>query len=166
MRLLEKAMSKAVIDTLENLAFMEVASAKEATREKPNQPIIAALLCYEPLQGEIRAIFPQELMSEVAATVFSLEVEDYSEATIQDVCAEILNTIAGRFLSELLPEHQVFRIGLPEIAGQQEIEENEDWQEWFFKTNGHHFSISLLNLTPVNFSTGDRFLTDCLQPVE
>jgi len=166
MKMVDKAMAKAVIDTLENLAFMEVGPAPETSWEMTGQSIIAALLCHEPLQGEIRGIFPRGLITEIAVTVFGLQDEACSEATMQDVSAEILNTIAGRFLSELLPEQQTFRIGLPEIADRPEIEENEDWQEWFFQAGGCTFSLSLLNLTPDVFSTGKHSVADCCHPVE
>jgi hypothetical protein len=36
-----------------------------------------------------------------------------SETAIRDTLGEILNTIAGRFLDQIVPDEQVFQFGLP-----------------------------------------------------
>jgi hypothetical protein len=159
---MDKAMLTAVAETFENLAFMEALPGDEdAVQTAQDECLQAALLFHEPVQGEIRVAFPRELLTQVAATVFGLPAGECSDSTLHDVSAEILNTIAGRFMNELLPEHQVFRIGLPEIGPAAAGDESEDWREWTFQADGYLFSVCLLNLLPFDLPAGERAAGGC-----
>lgn len=158
---MDRAMLNAVADTFENLAFMEALPASGGRPETDNETLSAALLLHEPLQGEIRIAFSRRLMTAVASTVFGLPEQDCTDTTLRDVSAEVLNTISGRFLSEMLPEHQAFRIGLPEILPPDLVEKAEDWREWNFEADGHPFAVSLLELSQPDLPEGQEAAGCC-----
>jgi len=138
------AVQRAVTDTLENLAFMEVFPVPEGL--PPGQTeMTAALLFHEPHQGEIRISIPLTLLADISQTIFGTPTEGMAVPSPRDLLAELLNTVAGRFLIELLPEDQPFRIGLPELDPPS-LMETESLKTWHFRADDHCFSISLSNL--------------------
>jgi hypothetical protein len=155
---MDQAMLNAVSDTFENLAFMEALPADDQTSQAKGDLWETALLIHEPIQGEIRSVLPRQLLSLVAATVFGLQAEDCDDTTLQDVSAEVLNTIAGRFLFELLPE-QGFRIGLPEVNPLEMAEDIEGIQHWLFQANGCPFAV-WLNILPCDMPIDRQFSVD------
>lgn len=110
-----QAMLDAVRTTLENMAFSEVAE-QPGEREQPVMTELTwvSILIRDPFQGEVRLAMPGSLLSEMTANMFGLEAEEIEEDQKQDIIAEILNTLTGLFMSELLSDDQTYRLGLPE----------------------------------------------------
>ena len=65
--------------------------------------------------------------------------EEPSLEEMQDLVAEILNTLAGRFLDELTPSGEKFQLGLP-TKGQGELPQFDD------------------EITSILFSVGEHYL--------
>jgi hypothetical protein len=140
---IDNAVLRAVTDTLENMAFMEVFPVLEDL--SPGQvEMTAALLFHEPQQGEIRIAMPPALLEKISRTVFGLPAEGAAAPDPKDILAEFLNTIAGRFLIELLPADQPFRIGLPELDPPPAFEADA-CASWHFRADDHLFTISVSN---------------------
>ncbi len=123
---LYKAMLDAVRQTLENMAFVEVTEQPEELELKiPDEASWVSILIHDPVQGEIRLAMPQILLQEMTANMFGIETEEATESQQQDIIAEILNTLAGLFMTNLLPDDKTYQLGLPE-HGDGPLPENED----------------------------------------
>jgi hypothetical protein len=145
---IDNAAQRAVTDTLENLAFMEAFPVPEDI--SPGQALMtAALLFHEPQQGEIRIAMPPTLLKKISQTVFGLPAEGTAVPEPKDLLAELLNTIAGRFLIELLPADLPFRIGLPELDPPAACGA-DPCAIWHFRADDHLFTISVSNLISIH----------------
>jgi len=152
---LDEAMLKSVTETLENLAFMEVFAASKEDPAPSGENMSAALLFLEPFQGEIRSEFSRALLEEISETVCGLSQEGCAESALKDILGEILNTIAGRFLTELLPQTQPFRIGLPE-PDPLPHPEPELLRTWHFRSDQHPFTVQLSKLFSFDLLPTDK----------
>ena len=114
---LYQAMLNAISQTLENMAFLE---AKEHYNQEYNIPTAERIWSYlvisDPLQGEIRLALPKPALQELTGSVFSLEESEITHAHMDDILHEILNTITGLFMTNLLPDTQTFKLGIPETG--------------------------------------------------
>ncbi len=110
-----KALVGAVVETFENLAFME----PEFTPEKEMTTGVTrccALAIHEPLQSTMQIVMDEDLGKLITATIWSRQKDSVDEQMCRDALAELLNTIAGRFMKTLLPADQTFQLGLPEVS--------------------------------------------------
>ncbi len=137
--MIDAAMLHAVAETMENLAFMEALPIEEEGAPDP-AAMTAALLFHEPYQGEIRIALPRRLLAEIAENLSGPGESELAEPLLKDVLAEILNTVAGRFLDELLPADQTFRIGLPELDP-PDAAGATPFRQWHFNTDTDRFSV-------------------------
>jgi len=121
-----KAMFEAVSETFENMAFVEVAEqSQEVGIEIPAEAVWVSILIHKPLQGELRLALPPELLTTITVDMFNLEPQDVAESQRQDIIAEILNTLAGVFMTKLIPADQTYQLGLPE-HGEGPIPEDDE----------------------------------------
>lgn len=128
---LKQAMKNAVSQTFENMAFMEVIEHYDQEFTLPQDDLAwASLVIKDPVQGEIRMALPASALAQLTATIFALEPSEVDENKSRDILHELLNTIAGLFMTKLLPENQTFDIGLPE-SGQGELPQaDQDTLTW------------------------------------
>ena len=135
---LRQAMLFAARQTFENMAFVEVREqAAELSAQSPQDPVWACILINDPLQGEIRLTLPRELLIELAANMFGLETEEVTKGHQQDIIAEILNTLAGLFMTNLLPDDQAYKLGLPEHGTGESPPTEEDSVVWNLQVEQH-----------------------------
>lgn len=112
---MNSALVDAVSETLENMAFMEVFASDAPFSPEGSDVLTVSLLIHDPQPGELWMTIPRPLLMMVAEGVFALPSEDLGEQILRDLLAEILNTLAGRFLTRLLPPLQSYRLGLPDF---------------------------------------------------
>lgn len=116
-----QAMINAAGQTLENMAFTEVMEHFDLTYEIPTNDLAwTSILIHDPVQAEIRLAMPRSLMKNLTSNIFSIPGEEVTEVQMQDILHELLNTIAGLFMTNLLDDNQVYKLGLPE-AGEGEL---------------------------------------------
>lgn len=138
------AMHHAVVETLENMAFMEVTpSTVGIAGAAIETELTVGLLIHDPVQGELRLRMPRELVALITANVYSLELEELTDQMLNDNLAELINIIAGRFMGELLTDGSPFRLGLPELDP-EEIDRSSPFREWTYNTNNLEFSITAI----------------------
>jgi len=58
----------------------------------------------------------QELLYQLAENMYAMEREELDDQLINDLLAEILNTIAGLFMTAVLPSDTKFVLGLPKLS--------------------------------------------------
>ena len=110
------AMIDAVQQTLENMVFMEVIEERGTPSEIPPDELAwSSMLVNEPVQGELRLALPAGLLKKITGNVFGIDDEEVTTSQAYDILNELLNTIGGLFLTNLLPQEQQYKIGLPNL---------------------------------------------------
>jgi len=112
---LYQAMKDAVSQTFENMAFTEVIEHIDQTLIIPEEDLAwCSLVIKDPVQGEIRVATSKSGLRDLTGAIFSLAENEITQSQMDDILHELLNTIAGLFMTKLLAENQQFEIGLPE----------------------------------------------------
>ncbi len=120
---LYQSMFDAVGKTLENMAFMEVMEHFDHSYEIPVDELAwNSLLINDPVQGEIRLAMSKIVLKKLTGNVFGIDEEEITQAQMDDILNELLNTIVGLFLSNLFEDDQEYKMGLPEL-GEDELPE-------------------------------------------
>ena len=132
---LDQAMRMATSQTLENMAFTEAKDHYDQNYEIPADELVwSYLMINDPLQGEIRLALSKTTLMELTTAIFGLDESEVTPAQEQDILNEILNTIAGLFMTNLLPANQQFKIGLPERGEEPLPEVDPDTIAWRMMT--------------------------------
>lgn len=141
--LLQQAMFEAVTTTLENMAFMPVELLTEPHDCRNHTQVFrAGLLVKDPLQGELYLVMPEDLLREIASGIYAVATQEVSRPKLVDILNEMLNTIAGLFLTRVLPRHQPFELGLPVINEVACGEIEPMLLQWHFRVDCGHFCLS------------------------
>ncbi len=77
--------------------------------------VMASLRVLEPRPGMLRLAMPRSTAVEISKHLYSISDTELSDAMIQDVTCELLNTISGRVMKRILPAECAFHLGLPEM---------------------------------------------------
>ena len=108
-------------ETLENMAFVSVEESTEAEVSELKQEMVGAnLLITEPELLEMRLDVSKELLYQIAETMYTMDRDELENQLINDLLAEILNTLAGRLMTEILPPETNFALSIPELADEEE----------------------------------------------
>lgn len=143
--ILRAGMTRAIREVLEGMTFMPVEELPSEDSEVPQEELLCvSLLVHEPMHWEFKLFMPQNLLEEMGEAVYSEPREALAESSLQDLLSEILNTAAGRFLSEVLVDHQEFSLGLPEPCGLDSTIADEPLLEWHFEAGEKTFAVTLL----------------------
>lgn len=137
-----QALADAVMDTLENMAFTEVEPIdceNFVTRDDDCQ--WSELLVHGPFQGELRIIMPRSLIRALSETMYGSMNQEKEKEILDDAMGEILNTIAGRFMNEILSKYETFQLGLPEAGKGRCSKIASPTVERQFKTEEGEFTI-------------------------
>ena len=136
------AMVDAVVETFENLAFMEPEHLPGEHLSFSETAICYQLAITSPFVGWVRLTMEPDLAATIAGTVWSIDPAEVEEQLCRDNIAEILNTIAGRFMKAAIPGDQLFALGLPEPCG-PESGTGEVNTHYIFLLEGSLFRIDL-----------------------
>ncbi|MFH7319963.1 hypothetical protein ACHHRT_05025 [Desulfurivibrio sp. D14AmB] len=107
-------MPQVAAEVMENTAFSEVRQAPDEPRYD-QQAGAVSLEVLEPTGGQFSLLIDRGLLTSLTRLVYALPDEEITPAMADDLLAELLNTIAGRFLAEVLPPEQGFSLGIPRI---------------------------------------------------
>mgnify|MGYP006287984871 CR=1 FL=1 len=107
----------ATLETIENMAFMEVVKSDKSTPyDEHLVRLRVEILINKPFPGELRLVLPMNLAIQFTKNMYNLGEEEISEELMKDVLGELINIISGRLMAELVPEDQTFELGLPLIG--------------------------------------------------
>lgn len=133
---LYQAMISAASRTMEDMAFMEVMEHFDRSYEIPVEELVwTSLLINDPVQGEIRLAMSKTLLAGLTSNIFALDEEEVTQLQLDDILNELLNTIAGLFMTNLLEDSQEYRIGLPELGMDELPESDTDTIVWKLMTD-------------------------------
>lgn len=141
---LKQDMYRAISTTLENMAFMEVSQeVEEAVRYPEEEMAVSRLLIHDPIQGELYLLMPKPLLSKIVSSVYIMPEDELSEQMLLDMLCELINTVAGLFLSAHLPEDQTYNLGLPEQVPVGQEDSPVEMKRWDFQVDNALFSLAL-----------------------
>ena len=133
---LYQAMITAVSQTLENMVFMEAMEHFDRSYEIPSEELVwTSLLINDPVQGEIRLAMPEGLLKKLTCDIYGIDVEEVTQPQLDDILNELLNTIVGLFLTNLLADNQEYKMGLPELGTEALPEVDSDTVVWKLMTS-------------------------------
>jgi len=114
---LYQAMITATSQTLENMIFSEAMEHFDRSYKIPaNELIWTSILINNPVQGEIILAMSKPSLKNMTANIFSLDLDAVEDAQTNDIINELLNTIVGLFMTNLVTDNQTYQIGLPEVS--------------------------------------------------
>jgi len=120
-QLLHAKVTEVMEETLENMAFISLEECSEEEVEELAQPQLGVnLLVTEPALFEMHLNASTELLYQLAENMYAMDREELDEQLINDLLAEILNTVAGLFMTAILPADTKFTLGLPELSNEIE----------------------------------------------
>ncbi len=141
---LDQIVTTAIVETLENMAFMEVLAAPaESLQPVAEQTISVKQQLLEPVQGEFYLRMPRSLVGMIAEIIFTMAMEEMSEHQLDDVATELLNTIAGRFLNDYLPADETYKLGLPVIETSGTAEQDQQVETWCLQMAEQPFTFTI-----------------------
>ena len=131
-----QAMVNATSQTLENMTFMEVMEHFDASYEIPEDDLSwTSMLIHDPVQGEIKLAMPTSALKNMTGNIFAMDEEEVEESQMNDILNELLNTIAGLFMTNLIKEDQEYQLGLPELGEGPLPEVDADTVVWKLMTS-------------------------------
>ncbi len=133
---LYQAMISAVSQTLENMVFMEAMEHFDPSYQIPADEVAHnSILINDPIQGEIVLSMTKNLLRKITGHIFTLDDDKIEKAQMDDILNELLNTIAGLFMTKLLADNQEYRIGLPEFTNENLPEVDANTIVWKLMTS-------------------------------
>jgi len=131
---------------MENMTFEEVEIVTEPTQINfsADDKMWAILPLIRPHAGELVIEVPFDYGRTLAEEVCGIMDEEISEAAIKDVLAEIANTIAGRFVDELLPADEEFELGLPNTGRGKVPQKEKKVTTVLLNVGGHALVTSIV----------------------
>ncbi len=131
-----QAMIHAVSQTLENMIFLEAMEHVDRSYDIPADEVVwTSLLIMDPVQGEIRLAMADATLEKFTGNIFGFETEEITPAQKNDILNELLNTIAGLFMTNLLEAEQQYKLGLPELGDGPFPEAEADTVVWKLMTS-------------------------------
>ena len=139
---LDELMLSTVSDTFENMAFMEVERAGEKDGHYSNEDSnLSSLLVNDPVQGEFILSLPKTLNRKIVENLYGISGEKQDEQLMMDILSEVLNTITGRFMSEIMDSEQTLEMGLPESGTCECPKIDTPSLQWNYFVEGETFSL-------------------------
>lgn len=143
---LAAALAGAVVETIESMAFAEVVESGVShlpplTGEGDR---LVALALLSPLRGRLLMLVDGPLAKSLTENMYGVDRQEITADMEADAMAEVLNTVAGRAMSRLVPPHQQFAIGLPEPARGQAYSGHEIMLTLYFDVDGCRLELFFL----------------------
>jgi len=135
-----RVMEGAVAETFESMAFMEILPNRSGPAGD-EVLLWGSLSVQEPTRDEFRLAMPRRLLDKIATTVYGAGERLLAESHVNDLLVELLNTIAGRFLREILCEES-FKLEMPRLGTGPFPEPDSATLQWYFVAEGDIFVVT------------------------
>ena len=139
---LQKSLVKAVLVTMENVAFEEPEVLSEAV-DISGETISFSLQVVSPYLLLTVITMPRELAVRLTRTIYRDDEKEVTDSLLDDTVGEFLNTIIGTMMGDLTLGERIFEMGLPQkIAGGKEIPSGNA-RRIFFRIEEYPFCIEI-----------------------
>jgi len=140
---IKDAMIKTIESVFSDMIFIDTLYMEEAP-ESFEYTQILFIDVISPQAGYIVAYLPLELRKTIVETIHSTDWDDMHASKIDDCLLEILNVVAGNFMTEFLGRDCKYNISFPAVNYDEEDIENLDKsQELYFNAEGPVFRINV-----------------------
>ena len=135
----KEELTSAISKTMENMTFEDVTfiDDQEAVEPVSKNKYWAILPVKEPFQGELVLEVPKECGRNLALEAFGEIDVTPDDEVVEDIVAEMLNTLTGSFLKVLVSKDEIFHLGLPQ-KGQGELPPLKETSVSVYLTVGDH----------------------------
>lgn len=137
----ELTLAKVVSATFEKMGFMEAFVSK--SRDEDVNMLCATLFVEEPVSAKLYFTCPRKLSWKIAENLYGLE--ELSNEVVDDMMTELLNTIAGSWMSEITP-NQRFSLSIPTCCDEMHHIDKKMHEYHFKIDNIGVISIGLMEL--------------------
>ncbi|NOY07361.1 MAG: chemotaxis protein CheX, partial [Spirochaetes bacterium] len=133
---IKEALTPAVIKTFSDMAFIDAEVLKEIP-EKLTYGHIIHISLSAPEHGEIALFLPSECKKMIVENIYGSDWTSLNATEIDDCLLEILNVLAGNFLTEYFGAGVKHDISLPELLFDAEMDEKNGFTELFFNAEDY-----------------------------
>jgi len=139
---LQKSLVKAVLVTMENMAFEEPEVLSEAV-DISGETISSSLQVVSPYLLLTVITMPRELAVRLTRTIYRDDEKEVTDSLLDDTVGEFLNTIIGTMMGDLTLGERIFEMGLPErTKGIREVSSG-NIRKNFFRIEEFPFCIEI-----------------------
>ncbi len=139
---LQKSLVKAVLVTMENIAFEEPEVLSEAV-DISGETISSSLQVVSPYLLLTVITMPRELAVRLTRTIYRDDEKEVTDSLLDDTVGEFLNTIIGTMMGDLTLGERIFEMGLPErTKGIREVSSG-NIRKNFFRIEEFPFCIEI-----------------------
>ena len=141
----QQTVCRSVSEAFEVMAFEEV--LLQGVREEPfpdMQAVNVLWACIDiavPSWGRSVLGIPRELLNRLAEAIHGLPWSELSFEQILDAQGELLNTILGRILANLIPTDDTFQMGLPLLGVEHLPPNHPPVVEFTFLIQDHNIKL-------------------------
>ena len=140
---IKDAMIKTIESVFSDMIFIDTLHLEEAP-ESFEYTQILFIDVISPQAGYIIAYLPLALRKTIVETIHSLDWNDMHASEIDDCLLEILNVVAGNFMTEFLGRDHKYNISFPAVNyDEEDIENLEESQEIYFNAEGPVFRVNV-----------------------
>jgi len=145
---LQKSLVKAVLVTMENIAFEEPEVLSEAVDISGETisfslQVVSPYLLFSPYLLLTVITMPRELAVRLTRTIYRDDEKEVTDSLLDDTVGEFLNTIIGTMMGDLTLGERIFEMGLPErTKGIREVSSG-NIRKNFFRIEEFPFCIEI-----------------------
>ena len=141
--LIKQAMIKTIESVFSDMIFIDTQHIEDKP-ENFDYTQILYINIISPKTGYIVAYLPLELRKTIVETIHSTDWDEMHASEIDDCLLEILNVIAGNFMTELLGRDVKYNISFPAVNfDEEDIEDLDKSHSVFFNAEGPIFRINI-----------------------
>ena len=139
---LKKITFESVSETFEAMIFSKVVATDAPVSFVHNSEILfASIKSLSPVKGKMTLRIPPDMALGITKDIYGwMEEEPPPQTMITDALAELINTIAGRIMTRLIPVEKMFELSLP-ITGTGKTPSALPSTEYGYKLNDQVFSL-------------------------
>ena len=142
---LQQAVFESVAETFEAMIFTQVAMPPPEESIVPGIDLVqASIAVIQPVTGRLSILVPPSMAVHITKNLYGwTDVQDPGDDLVNDSISELINTIAGRVMTRILPEDQTFELGLPVLGDDGNLSNQvvryqfkADMDDFFFYVEG------------------------------
>ncbi len=140
---IEKALSAAVSKTFADMAFVDTLFVENGEKENLTFSQVIRIKIFSPRRGEIVLYLPKFCKKLIVENIYGDDWKTLHPTEIDDCLLEILNVLAGNFLTNYFGDSKKHDISLPEILFDKEELSSDKFYDFTFTADDNLFRISI-----------------------
>lgn len=139
---LQKSLVKAVLATIENIAFEEP-EVLPGPVDISGEKVSFALQVVSPYLLLTRLAMPKKLAMHLTKTIYRDDEKQITDTLLDDTVGEFLNTIIGTMMGDLTLGERIFEMGLPQKITEKDVRPHGNVRKVFFVIEELPFCIEI-----------------------